>query len=411
MVTRKVILVSFGSAGDLLPLLAVGKQLKSRGCQASMIAGPELAPLVERSGLEFVPFCSALEHRQSIGEAAMLASKYSARFIQKHVVAWNATVLAYLSRQDPAKTICIANERPLIWADLCANMHWDLPCVRLASDPPAAADARLGDTSRPRHRLQISWQADWRRAAGRLGIGAGWNHTQRLVRATRHRVARFALWPEWFAPCRDIGNLKKFGFIGEELETPSLPKPANQPGGPALVFIVGSLGTNREWARHFSAVAAEVCRQLGMSGLILGGQKQDEIDFNPNVTWERFLPLRSALRSAVAVVHHAGIGTIAASLKAGLPQLCIPRVFGQATHSRQAVRLGFARELDPARVDVANVCQELKTLLASPSYRKAAGQLGSRIDGASSVGALAQAILDQVIIAPHRAGSINQKAA
>src|SRR6202043_740936 len=58
----RVLLVSIGTAGDLLPFIALGKALRGRGHHVTVLGNGYFREVAEKEALDFVPVCSADEH-------------------------------------------------------------------------------------------------------------------------------------------------------------------------------------------------------------------------------------------------------------------------------------------------------------------------------------------------------------
>ncbi|MGH7171146.1 MAG: glycosyltransferase [Gemmataceae bacterium] len=58
----RVLLVSVGTAGDLLPFIALGKALRGRGHHVAVLGNGYFQEVAEKEALDFVPVCSAYEH-------------------------------------------------------------------------------------------------------------------------------------------------------------------------------------------------------------------------------------------------------------------------------------------------------------------------------------------------------------
>ncbi len=118
-------------------------------------------------------------------------------------------------------------------------------------------------------------------------------------------------------------------MVPHELSTDLVPTADAQK---CIVFVAGTRGTSQTWSRRFFAIATEICVTIRCHGVLLGG------DVGPNtnrlVSWSRFHPLREILPYACAIVHHAGIGTAAAAIEFGIPQMVIPRIFAQSSNAR-----------------------------------------------------------------------------
>jgi UDP:flavonoid glycosyltransferase YjiC (YdhE family) len=83
-----------------------------------------------------------------------------------------------------------------------------------------------------------------------------------------------------------------------------------------------------------------------------------------------------------AVVHHAGAGTTAAGLRAGVPAVPVPVQFDAGFWSARLVALGVAPAVVPLRrLTVDALATALVRATRDPAYRRRAGSLGARIRG------------------------------
>lgn len=93
-----------------------------------------------------------------------------------------------------------------------------------------------------------------------------------------------------------------------------------------------------------------------------------------------YLPQADVLPHCVAVVSHAGAGTMLGALCFGLPQLCLPQSTDQPLNASSVVATGAALSLEPHEISAAAVARALSQLLHEPPYRAAAAHLRTEID-------------------------------
>ena len=97
---------------------------------------------------------------------------------------------------------------------------------------------------------------------------------------------------------------------------------------------------------------------------------------SPSLTFSpAMLRMASVLKEAVAVVSHAGYGTVAAALLAGKPVLLMPVQFEQYMFSKRIERLGAGLILEPSQKDAAAM---LRKLVEEPHYTQAAQTFAQR---------------------------------
>jgi UDP:flavonoid glycosyltransferase YjiC (YdhE family) len=104
----------------------------------------------------------------------------------------------------------------------------------------------------------------------------------------------------------------------------------------------------------------------------------DVITAPTNVTVVRDAPHSQILRHAAAVVTHGGHGTVVRALAAGVPLVILPHGRDQADNARRITArdagVALSRRAKPPKIAAA-----VQRLLATPTYRAAAEQLGVAI--------------------------------
>jgi rhamnosyltransferase subunit B len=153
-------------------------------------------------------------------------------------------------------------------------------------------------------------------------------------------------------------------------------------GEPPIVF---ALGSSAVWiAGDFWEKAAAAAQRLGRRAILVTGPVTPA-GLPEGVRAFPYVPYSSAFPRATAVVHQAGIGTLAQALRAGRPQLIVPVAFDQPDNARRAAALGVARVLPFQRVSARRLASELAALLDQSSYAHAARMVAgalAEIDGA-----------------------------
>jgi rhamnosyltransferase subunit B len=365
----RVLLATFGSLGDLHPYIAVGRALKARGVNARIATCSDYQSQVQSAGLEFAPVAPSLAE---LGTPQELARRV-ADPIRGSQALLKGLIMPHL-RESHQQLRAAADEADLLIGHpltfmlqvVADEQHkpWLSSILAPASflshdDPPAMA---------PLNSLQL---------AHRLGP---WVYHP-LLRFVRGAVRR------WEQPLHDyrrelglpasgkvmvfegqfspLGTLALFDaplmqpqpdwppstqLCGAPLYDGTAPAPHSlaqlqeflAAGEPPLVF---ALGSSAVWlGGDFWVAALEAARQLGRRAILITGTGS-----LPNLPDSArvfsYLPYSQVFPHACAVVHQAGIGTLAQALRAGRPQLITPVWFDQPDNAARAVKLGVARSL------------------------------------------------------------------
>lgn len=161
-----------------------------------------------------------------------------------------------------------------------------------------------------------------------------------------------ALYPEWFAPATKSFSprLVHCGFPlsdgpqSDAFGSNTYRSVSRQPKQ-TLDPIVFTAGTVHHHAAEYFQMAVRICQRLQRSGVLLSTHAENiPRDLPSTVRWASYEPLGELLRDASAIVHHGGIGTTAAALSAGCPQIIRPMAFDQFDNAARVRRLGCGLE-------------------------------------------------------------------
>src|SRR5262249_55447358 len=149
-------------------------------------------------------------------------------------------------------------------------------------------------------------------------------------------------------------------FDGAQDELPEDVRRFCGDGSPPIAF---TLGTGMRHAAGFFRTAVAACEALGARGLLL--TKYPDViptGLPSRVRHCAVAPFRQLPPLCGAVVHHGGIGTTAAALEAGCPQLVLPLAWDQPDNAARVTRLGVGLTLGSRRRGSGHVSRALARL-------------------------------------------------
>lgn len=393
----RILIVTAGSRGDVAPYTGLGRRLLDAGHQVAVAAHPAFAALVGGCGLEHRPVPG--DPQGLVGELSRAASREEAQAALRaytdgladgvaEVAAGGADLL--LTAFGPAPLTRTAGEAlgvPVIGTYLApsfATREFPLPNARNAGDLGPEGNLAAGrDVLGRADRL---FAGAVTRLRTRLGLPADPPTTPADLRPVFHGfspsvVPRPADWPSW-------------------VEVPGYWWPARPDGwqppaelvdflraGPPPVFLgFGSMAVG-EGERLSELVAAAVGR-AGVRAVLQAGWAELS-GYGDDVLTVGDVPHDWLFPRTAAVVHHAGAGTTAAGLRAGVPAVAVPVMADQPFWAARLHGLGVAPRPVPFQDLTAEALgAAITACLTEPSHRRRATELARGIaaeDGAAAV--------------------------
>lgn len=409
----KILICAAGSHGDVLPFIALGKELERRGHTPQLIANGAFEPLAREAGLAFTATGPAEELARYLNDPDATDPIKSLALLSKAVIAGIGPGYQALCQTfDPGRTLVVGSS--VAWATRLFSETHKVRCttVHLAptwfrSDYLAPSIGPIGHLERaPRFVKRWAFKAMDKRFLDPL-FTEPFNHIRaelklapirRIYHEWVHQAdLTLGMFPEWFArPQPDWPRqLKLTGFPlydhGNDAPLPADVQAFLAAGDAPVAFTAGTANAS---SHAFYAASAQACALSGRRGiLVTQNAHQLPAQLPPGVVHFNYLPFKALLPRLSAFVHHGGIGTTSQALLAGVPQLIRPMGFDQFDNASRAVRLGVAKQLLPRRYQAKTAARALDELIANQQVSQQCKQLSQRMVGMDGVGAACDAIL------------------
>jgi rhamnosyltransferase subunit B len=114
--------------------------------------------------------------------------------------------------------------------------------------------------------------------------------------------------------------------------------------------------------------------------LVTNYREQIPRDLPPHVCVAGYLPFSQVLPRAAMLVYHGGIGTLAQTIKAGIPHLVVPNGHDQFDNGFRIERLGLGRSIPQTRYRRRTVAAALRSMLADERLRARCRDYSTRVD-------------------------------
>lgn len=405
-----------GSAGDVYPMIALGRALRQRGHHVRLLAPEEFGPLIEGQGLRFAalepdsvpPPPRLLRRWLSVPSALGVFREASRLFGQRwRKLARASTIVPLLKptceliarHADPRRTVLVATS-PVLGARIARDqLGLPLATIHLAPallrsvhcspmQPPFHLPPWLPPTvKRASYRLLDSLVLDplLRQPINDLRAELRLAPVRRVLHDWRHSPDLvLGLFPEWFAPPQPDwpANVHLTDFLPYDgSDEPGLPGDVEhflRAGSPPVVILAGSAIRH---AAAFFRESIEACLRLRRRALVLTRYREQLPRSLPTeILPVEYLPLSQLLPRCAALIHCGGVGTLARALAASVPQLVMPIKNDQPDNARRLDDLRVARVVTPMRYAASNVAAALDALLSSPDVRTACRSFAARIE-------------------------------
>jgi MGT family glycosyltransferase len=252
--------------------------------------------------------------------------------------------------------------------------EWGTPAMGLGLLPPRTPLQRLraGLLERASLRMWRQGLPAFNAARAEHGLAPFTEPAQLLAHWDRLLVtSSAALEPDTFAPPPHVR------LVGARVDDPSWAEPWTPPAGDDPLVLVGPSSSYMQQEDVLARITAAL-RSLPVRGLVTTGPAIDPavVPAAPNVAVVRSAPHAAVLRHAAAVVTHAGHGTVAKALAAGVPVLALPLGRDQHDIAARVVHRGAGLRLDrdapPDRIAGA-----VRRLLGDPRFAAGAARVAA----------------------------------
>jgi len=382
----RVVIVALGSGGDVYPMMALGAPLVARGHQVHFVSSPHFAVRARAAGFTFHACATEEDERRALQSTDLWKPVTGFRLLLQGILDNLPTVYRLIcDLHEPGRTIILSNSAAL--AARVARETLGIPLVTIHLQPIQLRSLYVqpGVVVSERWTPVVSaFRTFFLPAVDRWlfdPIAAPTLNTFRAkfglppVRRIYHKWIHspdlvLGLFPDWFAaPQRDwpphthlVGFPQAEPFTGAQIE-PELESFLNA-GPPPIVFTAG---TSMTAATQFFAAAVEACRTNNRRALLLTQYPEQLPPLPDQVRHVKFAPFDRLLPRAAALVHHGGIGTMAAAFAAGIPQLVVPFNFDQPDNAARLRALGAGTFIRSQACNGAQVARALDGLLTSPA--------------------------------------------
>ena len=401
----KIVLATFGSLGDLHPMIALGTELRRRGHQIVFNTLEVYREKMDALSFEFYPMRPDMNpDDKQLAREIMDAKSGTEKLLREILLPNVRPMFDDLMKAARGADILISGEVVFAAASVAekTGIKWITTSLAPASFlsphdpfvPPTAQWLKhfrfLGPTFHTGiyslvHRLVASWLEPYRRFRREIGLSE--NHDP-VFKDKFSDLLHLALFskvlgvsqPDWHSPTLQTG----FCFYDGQDDLGKMPADLQtflDAGDAPIVFTLGSAAVMD--ARDFFEESAKAARILNRRAVLLYGifneppkivkseewKVKSEKQNQPEVVAFDYAPYSLIFPRAACVVHQGGVGTTAQVLRAGVPALIMPYSHDQPDNAARCERLGAARTVSRDKYKAETAAKELRELLADLNYK------------------------------------------
>ncbi len=404
----KIVLATFGSLGDVHPMIALGIELQRRGHQIVFAAMEFYREKIDALGFEFRPLRPDVNPEdRELARTIMDAKDGTERLILDVLMPNLMPMYEDLSEAVKGADVLITGEVVFAAAAVIekTKIKWITTSLAPGSflsayDPFVPPVAQWMENVRflgvNFHKVLYlllrrsirHWYDPYRTFRRKIGLNE--NHDP-IFDGKYSKLLHLAMFskilgkpqPDWHSPTLQTG----FCFYDGQNDLGKMPEKLNEfldAGEPPIVFTLGSAAVMD--ARDFFEESAAAAQILGRRAVLLYGIFNEPPKIVENGKWKvgseekkqsdildiaafDYAPYSQIFPRAACVVHQGGVGTTAQVLRAGVPHLIMPYAHDQPDNAARCARIGVARTISREKYKAENAANQLSELLGNLSYK------------------------------------------
>lgn len=412
--TMNILINAVGSHGDVLPFIALGRELRRRGHHPHLFANETFEAMAKQADLDFSATGTAADMARYMEDRdATDPMKGMALLAKAMMQSVRQTYPLLKAAHVPGNTVVVGSS--LAWAARLIRETHAVPGVVVHLAPSWFRSEHVAPSVGPLG--QMAWAPAFVKRGvfammdkrfldplftdpfNRIRADAGLPPVRRTFDVWMHQADRvLAMFAPWFAPAQPDWP-KNLTFAGFPLydhgsNTGLAPEVADYlaAGDAPVVFTAGTANAS---SHAFFAASVEASQRSGHRAILLTQDtRQLPATLPAGIVHFRYVPFQTLLPGVAAFVHHGGIGTTSHALLAGVPQLIRPMGFDQFDNARRAISLGVAEQIMPSRYTARSAARALQRLTTSDTVKARCTQAAARMTSSHGVNAACDAILD-----------------
>ena len=398
--SKRIVIATIGSLGDLHPCLALALELMRRGHQVTIATTRYYRSKVEALGITFRPIrpdwdptdpelirqCEDLKKGLEVLYRNMLLPELRDTYTDLLAVAIGADLMIAGEIVYAAPLVAEKLQLPWVSAILSPVSFFSSFDPSVMVNAPWLIHLRKGGPSVYRAALNAGrlatrhWSNPVRHLRREQGLRLKCDPVFRDKFSPHLVLALFSLWlaepqPDWPSQALQPG----FVYYDNPPVDATLASRLScflASGDAPIVFTQGSTAVHNPG--DFYKVSAAAAKRLGRRAVLLGAKTGNEVDSADLVTLP-YAPYSQLFPHAAVNVHQGGSGTTGEALRSGRPMLVVPYGWDQPDNANRVQRLGVALHVARKEYSVETATAALSLLLEDSRFSVRAKEVGKRV--------------------------------
>lgn len=404
--SRRIVLNTFGSLGDLHPYLAIALELKARGHRPVIATTDRYGDKVARAGIDFFPVRPSAERfgdEQELLRRIMDSSNGPAFVIREIMLPHLRDT--YEDTLEVCRDADLMLSHPLTFCVPLIAERWQKPWLGTVLqpsllfskyDPPVLPQGQFlaplycrvpwlaAHVFRIARWMLNGWTKPIQQFRSELGLPP--SRQNPLMEGAFSDLGNLALFsPQLGMPQRDWPvktTATGFAFYDRQEHDRGLPVELQaflQAGSPPIVFTLGSSAVHV--AGNFYQESLQAARKLKRRAVFLiGPDERNQLGSLPDDMFAAdYAPYSELFPHAAAIVHQGGAGTTGQAMRAGKPTVIVPFSHDQPDHAARLQRRGVSVTVSRHRYSAELARRALERVLGDPAFAQRAAQIGELV--------------------------------
>lgn len=400
----KMIILTYGSRGDVQPFIPLSLGLMARGHSVSLAAPSRFKTFVEDHRIPFVPLAGDPEDlSRQLNDAGYNFLKQF-RELMNHAIQIGAEIQRQTEEACKDADLIIHTFAHAVGGHTLAREK-NIPDIHIQGFPMFTPTGDYPNVTLPNWKFR-SWNRFTHKFAQKMswwGAKFGYEQVRRRAGLSRRklyspfdddrlrpRTPVLCAWsPSVIPPSSDWPpNVHITGYLFDQEDIVFQPDPnlesfLDASTAPICVSFGSMLNQD---AAKIDRVVREALRQTGHRGVILSGWSDLKNESSEEFLYLDAVPHTWLLPRCTMVIHHGGAGTTSAGLRAGIPNIVIPHTADQPFWGNRVHHIGAGpRPISLKKLSVENLTRAIAEG-NSPAIRKRAQAIGQALRSEDGVG-------------------------